>query len=288
MGYDVRRHHFESAGIVFGVGACALAIANWRRYPTHATSSRESAIAIAVPVTVALAAFWWTLDLGPLSDDFVLQRWARSGVWSPNEWAHLRPLPLALWQLTFASGGGWVAVHALNVALHAINVGLVAALAGTLITPRAGLVAGVTFALVPSSIEAVAWSAGIFDLLATLCVLGATFVWIRWPAGLQQALVVLICSAAGVLSKETAFGIPLLLAGAALFRPARGALERRMLLRTWALAVVMTGGLLAWRTVYSPAVGRHLYNLPADQRAWKDFLVRPFAALAVPFRTEAG
>jgi hypothetical protein len=288
LGYDVRRHHFESAGIAFVVGAALFAIAGVGHRPVDPVHSQGSAIAIGVSAAVALGAFAWTLGLGPLSDDFVLQRWAMAGDWTPDGWPHVRPLPLALWRLAFDSGGGWTALHVLNVVVHALNAGLVAALASGWLGPRAGLLAGVTFALFPASTEAVAWSAAIFDVLATLCVLCATLVWVRWAPSARQAVALLCCSLAGLFTKETAIAIPFLLASISLMGLTAPPAEWRRRTSAWALLVVSTGGYLVWRAFLSPAVTRHLDAWPADRREWKDLLVRPFAALAVPIRTETG
>ena len=288
LGYDVRRHHFESAGIAFGVGAALFAIAGVRHRPSDPVQSHGLAMAIGVSAAVALGAFAWTLSLGPLSDDFVLQRWAMAGEWIPEGWPHVRPLPLALWRVVFASGGDWTALHLLNVVVHALNAGLVAALASGWLGPRPGLVAGVTFALFPASTEAVAWSAGIFDVLATLCVLCATLVWVRWAPSARQAVALLCCSLAGLFTKEIALAIPFLLALTTLIGPTGSSPQWRRRMSALAVTVVVTGGYLVWRAFLSPAVVQHLDALPADRREWKDLLVRPFAALAVPIRTETG
>jgi hypothetical protein len=288
LGYDVRRHHFESAGIAFGAGAALFAIAGVRGRPAAPVQSHGSAVAICVSAAVALGAFAWTLSLGPLSDDFVLRRWAMAGEWVPEGWPHVRPLPLALWRLIFASGGDWTALHVLNVVVHALNAALVAALACGWLGPRPGIVAGVTFALFPASTEAVAWSAAIFDLLATLCALCATVVWVRWAPSARQAVALLGCCVAGLCSKEIAIAIPFLLALTTLIGPIGAPPQWRRRTSAWAVTIVATGGYLVWRAFSSPAVAGHLDAFPADRREWKDLLVRPFAALAVPVRTEAG
>ena len=288
LGYDVRRHHFESAGIAFGGGAALFAIAGVRPRPVAPVQPHGLAVAIAVSAAVALGAFAWTFGLGPLSDDFVLRRWAMAGEWMPEGWPHVRPLPLALWHVAFASGGNWTALHVLNVVVHALNAGLVAALASGWLGQRAGLVAGVTFALFPASTEAVAWLAALFDVLATLCVLCATLVWVRWAPSARQAVALFCCSLAGVLTKEIAIAIPFLLALTTLIGPAGVVPEWRRRMSVWAVTVAPTGGYVVWTAFLSPAVARHLDAFPADRREWKDLLVRPFAALAVPIRTETG
>ena len=288
LGYDVRRHHFESAGIAFGLGAVVFAAVGGKRWPADPVQSRAPALGLGAVAVLALGAFAWTLWLGPLSDDFVLQRWARSGAWMPESWPHARPLPLALWQLAFAAGGDWPAIHAMNLVIHAINACLVAVLATGWLGSRSGLVAGVTFALFPVSTEAVAWSASIFDVLATFWVLCAVLIWTRWPPSAGQAVALFCCSLAGVLTKETAVAIPLLLALTSLFGPTGPHPEWHRRLGAWAVSAVSVAGYVVWRAAWSPSMAEHLSSLSVDRREWKDLLVRPFEALAVPMRTEAG
>ncbi|MBS0321904.1 MAG: hypothetical protein JSR18_15270 [Proteobacteria bacterium] len=90
-----------------------------------------------------------------------------------------RPLTLASFALSEAgSGADAAAWRAANVALHAANAALVALLV-IVVTPAvrgaagAAVVAGVLFACFPTSVEAVAWIAGRFDLLATFWMLVA-------------------------------------------------------------------------------------------------------------------
>jgi hypothetical protein len=289
LGFAVRRHHFESAGIAFGIGFAVFAVLVGRgQWPGSPRTLRHSWVAAGVPVAVAILAFGWSVGLGPLSDDFVLQGWARSGDWAPAEWSYLRPLPLALWQATIAAGGGWGALHAINVSVHAINSGLVASLAAGWVGPRAGLVAGVVFALFPASTEAVAWTAGVFDVMATLFILLAAIVWVRCAASPQRTIALILCCLAGFLSKELAIVIPAILALIAVIAPPGERRERR--LQAWPLVLTASAvwGLLVARVLWSTSLAGHLDNLPGDRREWKDMIVRPFAGLAVPVRTEAG
>ena len=74
-------------------------------------------------------------------------------------------------------------------------------------------------------------------------------------------------------------------------RPSLPAAEpevRRGRLRASAIAAVVAGIFLVVRVVSSPAVAAHVRALPEDRRAWKDLIVRPFAAALLPFRTDDG
>lgn len=235
----------------------------------------------------ALLAFGWSIGLGPLSDDFVLHRWAAAGEWTPAAWTYLRPLPLGLWHGLTAAGGDWRALHAVNILVHAINSGLVAGLGASWLGARAGLAAGLVFALFRASTEAVAWTSGIFDLLATLFVLLAVTIWRRgrWSAGWMAAFV--LCCVAGLLSKESAVAAPALIGLIAAVSAKRWAEARRHLMPA-VLALAIAGGFFAVRGLSSNALAGHLAHLPSGRREWKDLLVRPFAGVAVPMRTDSG
>src|SRR5690606_20080754 len=97
--------------------------------------------------------------------------WARRGEVLPAEWPYVRPLPLALWKLLLSVGGSWFALHAVNTLLHALNAVAVGLLARRRLGVLSGVVAGAVFALFPAATEAVAWNAGVFDLMATSFVL---------------------------------------------------------------------------------------------------------------------
>lgn len=235
----------------------------------------------------ALLAFGWSIGLGPLSDDFVLHRWAAAGEWTPAAWTYLRPLPLGPWHGLTAAGGDWRALHAVNILVHAINSGLVAGLGASWLGARAGLAAGLVFALFRASTEAVAWTSGIFDLLATLFVLLAVTIWRRgrWSAGWMAAFV--LCCVAGLLSKESAVAAPALIGLIAAVSAKRWAEARRHLMPA-VLALAIAGGFFAVRGLSSNALAGHLAHLPSGRREWKDLLVRPFAGVAVPMRTDSG
>jgi hypothetical protein len=242
---------------------------------------------LVVPPLVALLAFAWALGLGPLSDDFVLRTWAATGDWTPEAWPYVRPVPLALWGAIIGAGGEWTALHLINVLLHAVNSALVATMAVRWLGPWSGLVAGTLFALFPASTEAVAWTAGVFDVLATTCVLLATLAWTSPRWSFRSTALLAVACALGPLAKETAVVIPALLVAAATIerRPWTFLRERTLAL---SIAFGLSVSLIALRLIASPALAAHAANVPSSRYAWKELIVRPVAGLAVPFRTDMG
>lgn len=275
------RPTFEALGLLFGAG---VLLNEAPRLFTRAPTSAPLAPALPAwvwltPAAAAVLAFGWAIVLGPLSDDYVLRQWAQEGRLVPAEWPFVRPLPLAVWRALGILGGDWTALHVVNVAGHAVNSGLVATIGAALLGPARGTAAGVAFGLFPASTEAVAWTAGVFDVLATTAVLVAATAWVRMTPSRTQQAVVLVAAVAGLLCKESAVVLPVLLV---LLLAAQGpaATVWWKHSRTLATSVALTAGFVAWRAVSTD----HLQQLPVGRRAWKDLLVRPFAAAAVPVR----
>jgi hypothetical protein len=287
-GARVSRPRFEAAGLTLGIGLVAFAWLRARAASTDTTTGeqeRSPRTLILVPIVAAVLAFGWSLTIGPLSDDFVLWRWATAGTLAPRDWPYFRPLAVAMWRGVLAIGGGWIALHVVNVVLHAFNSALVGRIGSAWLGWRAGLAAGVLFAAFPASAEAVAWTAGVFDLLATASVLSAVAIawWMPRSAGRNLALIG-VC-AAGTLSKESAIVIPAMLFVVTLLTP------RRSRSTDWAPVLVSTAvaaAFLVVRTIMSPAVVAHFQTLPVDRRGWKDLLVRPFAGVALPVHAGGG
>ncbi len=289
LGGEPGRHHFETAGLAFGAGVIPFAWVR-ARGATRVERPVEHApppIGVhATPAIAAVLAFAWSIGLGPLSDDFVLRAWAVAGDWTPDGWPFLRPVPLALWQAIFAAGLSWPVLHAVNVLVHAVNSALVGHIGHTWLGPRAGLAAGLLFAAFPASTEAVAWSAGIFDLMATACVLASVALVLAGPSTARRTVGLVLVCLAGLASKESAIAIPaLLLLAMIMERQSRGT---RVSGVPVAVTLVLAAAFAAGRLAVSPAAAGHLANVPLESRHLKDLLVRPFAGLAVPFRTAEG
>lgn len=182
-----------------------------------------------------------------------------------------RPLGFAsLWADYFAFGRHSWAYHLQNLCLHAANAALVVLTAAALGFRRGAAVwAGLLFAAGSVTFEAVLWPAARFDLLATFFSLLALLFLLRFISGRTGLLAASVCFAAALLSKESAYALPLIAAFLALTwtqwraeRPPRsrklaavGALGAVTLLAL-AVRLAIYGGL----TGYRPAAGGELVH----------------------------
>lgn len=209
----VKRHQIESAAFILAAVWFAAVVAlpaTERSSSPVVLRDRPFWMASVLVALIAAASTWRTLSVGSLSDDFVIESWARAGHLLGDEGWFARPLVVVLWKGVFATDGGARTLHALNVALHAINGVLVVALARRVGADLAGAAAaGIVFVLWPTQIEPVFWTAGMFDVLMTTGVLAALL--LTAPgAGVRQLAAGLLLVAGALLSKETAVVLPAL------------------------------------------------------------------------------
>jgi hypothetical protein len=209
-----KRHHVESAGFIFSVVAAAVLIASRHERPRSPAASGSVVTTVAVAVAAAgCLMLYRALDVGLLSDDFVLKSWAGSGRWLGEGSAFARPAVLKVWRLIVDLGGGPKSLHALNLLLHALNTVLCVTVARRLgLLPSAALAAGAVFVFWPTQIEPVVWNSGMFDVLMTSFVL--TCIAINpFAAGRSRPMLlaaIVAAAAAALLCKETAIAVPLL------------------------------------------------------------------------------
>ena len=200
-------------------------------------------------VMLAVAAYWPSLDVGFVSDDFlILRRVSELGglqnaaaYFGLRHFDYYRPLAFvsfaADWQLWSRTPAGY---HATALCLHTLNALLVFVLSRRLMGTTGALVAAALFAVHPSSHEAVFWVSSRFDLLAAAWLLAGLFA-LRWRSWTGDALAATAFLAA-VLSKESALALPVV-AGAYLVL-VRGAGGRRWLGQLGLFA--LSGCVYAW------------------------------------------
>ncbi len=205
-----------------------------------------------------------------LSDDFILVSGAQN----------FRAASLASYAALFTHGGGdgffrplgylslywtspWAGLdpvrwHLVGLALHIANALLVYALAGSIGLSRMGAwLASALFGLYGANPEAVVWIAGRFDLLATLFVLISllAFVHLWEKSSVAAGLIAGVALALGILSKESAYALPLMMLVFVLSR--RGASWNRRF-RFVAPFFLLAGILFAYRWMLQGGIGGYL------------------------------
>lgn len=252
----VQRPHVES-----GVLAFVLLIAirtlliphdaseSEQRTDSDSIGPRTAALSLAWGAAwcaAALALYWRTLYIGPLSDDFVLLERARQWQIGMVHTELFRPLPLLIWALWLPVIGP-TGLHVVNVLLHGIVAYLTQLLAAPVVRSRStAALTGLLVLVFPSAVEPVAWLSGIFDVSSTALALSAILL-----ARLYEhhdatlARIAMLAAALGAFfSKETAVVTPVLIA---LDVWMRGGRLRRLLPDISGLVVVFSVlGLWRW------------------------------------------
>jgi hypothetical protein len=295
-GHDINRPRFESAGLIVGFLLVPLALIYARGWRVDGVESppqplRITPSLIAIPAAVAVASFAWALTLGPLSDDFVLSSWARTGTLVSQDWAYARPFPLLLWAILLKLAAGWPVLHALNVLCHAANAALLSVIVARVLQSRsAGLWCGLAFALFPANFETVAWTAGVFDAIATLSVVvAAAMLLTAQKFSWRTVSAIAVLGVIAVLSKETGVMLPFLLACLLPFvhrrNPSGSGARNAGSLQALALSAVVVGVYAVIRaTTISHAMTSQMPDSPWQL---KNTLVRPYGSLAMPFHRDA-
>ena len=204
----------------------------------------------------------------------LLDEWQAIGSYNVS-----RPLLIFSYALNWSSGGlDPVGYHAVSLAIHLLNTVLAFALLRRLLgSPDAALLGAAVWGLHPMTTEAVTYITGRSDALCTTWIFAALIAWHAHIQGNPRARwAALAACVAGLLTKEVAFALPLLLAGME-FCLGRGSWRSRVDLRihapVWALGAA---ALLARTAVYGlprPEVARPLWLQAATQvEVWARYL----------------
>lgn len=282
----IPRYRIESVLMIFAAAgvAAALARAPARRVEGPPIARFTAAHVALIAGLFAAATFFLyrsALDVGLLSDDFVLADWARR-----RQWVHLaetgfvRPMAPLVWAaLAYLPADFDRAVHAANLVLHALNAALVVALGGRLGLRRdQALAAGVLFLTFPALTEAVVWASGVQDVLMTTLVLVAVIAALNADDSVAWAGAAVGATALALAVKETSVVVPAL-AGIVLWAsgPHPGRRRHRQTLAVMAATVVAYA---AYRlSVGVPAA----YGQGVSRYFIKQLIVEPFAALGAPW-----
>ncbi len=174
--------------------------------------------------------------------------------------------------------------HASSIALHVLCSCLLYALCRELGVARfASLAGALAFAWTGAAAETVAWIDARFDLMATALVLMSLLCVCRFAAkGERLWLIVgLAIDMAGMLCKESAFCLPLLIACLSFFRD-----ERHRIWKAAGLAAIVAALLIAYRFWALHGIGGYGAHFHAV-RTVEALLLRQWAILLFPFNWSA-
>ena len=282
-----KRYRAEAAWFLFAAILIIVAIrAIVRRdHESEPSPARARVLTVSLPafVMLAIALFYPMLSIGLLSDDFVLLARSRVGALVDPTWEFLRPLPIGIWRIVDSIAFIDVPsmLHGINIGLHGANAWLTSRLAARFGFPQQlALLAGVLFLVNPASVEAVAFTADIFDLLSTALLLTACVVLTSAMSVGAITIAVAALTVAGLMTKETAAMLPVLLTMAAV--------TSRVPLRRVAWPIAVSAGLIAIHFPIRIALGFSAAPRAAELSGYffKEFVSRPFGTLGLPFHVE--
>lgn len=210
-----QRHHVESAVVAFVVVGFLLLLTGQpvgtTERPPQSSGTRWEWV---FWCGSAVLLYWPSLSVGLLSDDFVLADRAQRGEFGVVSPEFFRPLPLLAWSAVLSVAGP-AGLHLLNIVGHGFVAFLASRVAEPFLRSRyRAWAAGLVVLAFPASVEAVAWSSGVFDVAATLFVLAAVLVSRQYstaPHG-RVRVAMISCAALALLSKETAAVLPAIVA----------------------------------------------------------------------------
>ena len=163
---------------------------------------------LAVTLAIPGFAFTWLWD----DFDFIgrVLRFRPSFLLPDPSVIFYRPLSreLAFGVMWLAGGGSPLAGHVLNALALAVAIAILVSLASELVSPRAGIIAGLAFASLGAVPLLVGWASGIQDLLAILLGIAALRLAIR-----GRTIAAAAALGAAALSKETALALFPVVAG---------------------------------------------------------------------------
>jgi hypothetical protein len=274
------RFHVESPYFIFITLCLLVSLPALRGFRASETAGRlQPLITFAWCILLAFTAYWPTLSIGLLSDDFVLLDDARQDTGSSYGGEFRRPL--AVWLFNLVALAGPPTFHALLVFLHAANGWLLIRLALAMgFEATVSLLVGVLFLVFPASVEAVTWCSGIQDVLMTTCVLAGVLTW-RQPWALSIRLVATVpCVLLALAIKETGVVLPVL--SLVIWS---GILPLRQCL-VLAPTTTVVALYVAWRLLAGGVPGD--FATSPSQYLVKELLARSFGSSAMPYHYDLG
>jgi hypothetical protein len=254
---------FGLAVVLFLLYRCGAGPGQSLRPRLHLDSS--DALPMLLIALMICAAYWRASRIAFLSDDHVLVGMAqnfsgnyRSVFTQGGGDGFFRPLGyISLWWTWPWAGLDPTRWHWVGLMLHVANSLLVFVLAGAIGLSRgASWFASALFAWHGANPEAVVWIAGRFDLLAAFFALVAlvTFIKLWEEASLRWGVIAWASLAAGLVSKESAYAVPLAMLVYVWSRP--GSWSRRI--RYLAPFFLLAAALFAYRWALEGGIGGYL------------------------------
>jgi hypothetical protein len=278
---DVRRYQVESATLAFAiVGALLLMLSSTDAADEAYTHEGWSGEWVGWCL-LSLALYWPSLHIGLLSDDFVLIDRVEHHAFGFVQPELFRPLPMLVWGGLLTLHGGPAVLHALNILAHGLVAFLATRVAVPLVASRILSVAvGLLVLTFPAAVEAVSWTAGVFDVTATLLTLTTILVARHYgePTAPSTRAALFGCAIAALLCKETAVVVPAIIGLDAWLTRRRSPALRTdaVLLALFFVAVGAARLTLASATVRQPLTKYMLQR----------WLFGTTAGLAVPWHTD--
>jgi hypothetical protein len=277
----VMRFHVESAVLAFVVVGVITAVVDRAEAAAAVVPGQYPIWTWPVWCLGALLLYWPALTLGLLSDDFILADRGVNFRLSAFNAESFRPIPIALWGVLLRLGGGATAIHLVNVLAHGTNAFLASRIARPFVA-SAGLatLGGLLVLASPVGPEAVAWSSGVFDVLATTLVLTTLLIARGYGAEptYQRRLAFMLTAFAALLSKETAaIAAPLVVVDAL----TSGAPSRKLWVDTSIVAAV-TAVAIGARLVFGSSLARQ----PITKYLIQKWIFGTFGGLAVPWHID--
>ena len=272
------RYRVESATIALVIaGAIVLILRRDDGAPDDRADTHVPLAWLPVFVLGSIALYSRAIGLGFLSDDYTLRAMAQSDNLGAGTGWFFRPLPLLLWRALLLFGDAPAVLHLLNIALHGLNSFLVAVLGAAMGMRRdVAIGAAALFLTFPALPEAVAWTAGIQDVLMTTMALGAVVLSAADRVSITRIVVICALLMLGFASKETGVCVPVLIALCWM--------SRERLKANVGLYVVMMGVTAMYLAIrLSMGIASDYFGTPT-RYFFKQMVVIAFGTLAAPWR----
>lgn len=237
------------------------------QFSSPATLTQRDGVFIAALCLGTFIAYWPSLWVEFVADDYAHilavskadASYVRDLFTVPATDRFFRPLGMISYLIDVQwAGFNPVKWHLSAVLLHMVNAVLVFALCRTLkVSSGWALFSAAFFSLHGSRPEAVTWIAARFDLVATLFTFATLILFVRYAQapGWRKFALILLTTLCALLSKESAYVLPLLLGALVLFQPE---LRNPEAIRGIIACSILTAGTFTYRWFLLNGIGGYL------------------------------